>query len=117
VSELLGSPKEKESLFQLFSNVGLLNFKWGRIDVRFSKPFSLKKFIENQNLRRPERWDPMSSSDDFRFLLQSLSYKVLSQINAVTVIMPTALVGTILITLRGNGVGEEEVRNRYTKNM
>ena len=74
-TELLGTPKEKESLTQLFSNINLLNFKWGRIDVRFAKPFSLKKYIETQSNRRGELWNPTHSSEDYKFLIQSLSYR------------------------------------------
>ena len=35
VNELLGTPKEKESIFQLFSSLNVFQLKWGRIDVRF----------------------------------------------------------------------------------
>jgi 1-acyl-sn-glycerol-3-phosphate acyltransferase len=109
VNELLGTPKEKESLLQLFSNLNILNLKWGKIDVRFAKPFSLKQFIQSQSLRQGPDWTPTHSEKNLNVLLQSLSYRILSSINAVSVIMPTAIVGTILLTLRGNGVGEAEV--------
>lgn len=45
-------------------------------------------------------------------LLRTLGYKVLSDINAVSVVMPTALVGTVLLTLRGRGVGKAELVRR-----
>lgn len=41
-----------------------------------------------------------------------MSYRVLSDINATSVIMPTALVGTVLLTLRGRGVGMSEMVRR-----
>jgi hypothetical protein len=37
---------------------------------------------------------------------------VLSDINEVSVVMPTALIGTVLLTLRGRGVGFEELIRR-----
>ena len=37
---------------------------------------------------------------------------MLSEINDVSVVMPTALVGTILLTLRGRGVGKSELIRR-----
>jgi glycerol-3-phosphate O-acyltransferase len=87
-----------------------LNFKWGRIDVRFAEPFSLKDYISQTAEARPTNWSENPSSEQTRFMLQSLSFKVLSEINSVTVIMPTAIVGTIVITLRGNGgIGEQEM--------
>lgn len=45
-------------------------------------------------------------------LLRTLGYKILSDINAVSVVMPTALVGTVLLTLRGRGVGKAELVRR-----
>lgn len=45
-------------------------------------------------------------------LLRTLGYKVLSDINDVSVVMPTALIGTVLLTLRGRGVGKAELVRR-----
>ncbi|KAI6882716.1 acyltransferase, partial [Hortaea werneckii] len=44
--------------------------------------------------------------------LTTLGYKVLSDINDASVVMPTALVGTVLLTLRGRGVGKSELVRR-----
>lgn len=44
--------------------------------------------------------------------MRTLGYKVLSEINDVSVVMPTALVGTVLLTLRGRGVGKSELIRR-----
>lgn len=45
-------------------------------------------------------------------LLRTLGYKVLADINDVSVVMPTALIGTVLLTLRGRGVGQSELIRR-----
>lgn len=45
-------------------------------------------------------------------LLRTMGYKVLSDINDVSVVMPTALIGTVLLTLRGRGVGKSELIRR-----
>ena len=50
-----------------------------------------------------------TTSEERVVLLQSLGYQILGEINSVSVIMPTALVGTVLLTLRGRGVGMDEV--------
>jgi len=55
--------------------------------------------------------DPQSRESRIR-LLRTLGFKVLADINAVSVVMPTALVGTILLTLRGRGVGKSELVRR-----
>ncbi|KAJ3014148.1 UNVERIFIED_CONTAM: hypothetical protein HDU68_000404 [Siphonaria sp. JEL0065] len=109
VSELLGAPKEKESLYQLLTNMNVLNFKWGRIDISFAKPFSLKEYIGAHTMRRGIRLNPSTSVEDRNLLLQTLGFRVLAEINKVSVIMPTALVGTIILTLRGRGVGRDEL--------
>ncbi|KAJ3110248.1 hypothetical protein HDU96_006773 [Phlyctochytrium bullatum] len=109
VSELLGTPKEKESLMQLLNNLNILQFKWGRIDVRFSTPFSLREYITTESIRRGSDFNPRDSNDNKNLLLQTLGYQVLSSINAVSVVMPTALVGTVILTLRGRGVGYHEL--------
>ncbi|KAJ3016431.1 hypothetical protein HKX48_004039 [Thoreauomyces humboldtii] len=110
VNELLGTPKQKESLKGILSNLNILQFKWGRIDIRFAKPYSLREYIKSQEVRRGSTaFTPMTVPEDRTLLLQSLGFRVLSDINAVSVTMPTALVGTIVLTLRGRGVGQNEL--------
>ena len=115
VSELLGQPKRKENLSDFLSASSVLTLKLGRIDVRFHEPWSLKDFIKSQETRpshAPDH-DSVERSKEVRSrMLRTLGYKVLSDINAVSVVMPTALVGTILLTLRGRGVGRSELIRR-----
>ena len=73
----------------------------GRMDVHFAEPWSLKQFLTQQR-----------SARNFDRALYSLGYKVLNEINAVTVIMPGALIGTVILTLRGRGVGRSELIRR-----
>lgn len=116
ISELLGQPKKKESLGGFLSQSSLLSLKLGRVDVRFHEPWSLRAFL-TQQLQRLQLSDDLSSginlsSSDRGRILRTLGYKVLSDINAVSVVMPTALVGTVLLTLRGRGVGKGELVRR-----
>lgn len=95
----------------------MLSLKLGRVDVRFHEPWSLRDFIAEQQDRmvktaqRVDLQDNKDSEIKLR-LLRTLGYKVLSDINAVSVVMPTALVGTVLLTLRGRGVGKAELVRR-----
>jgi glycerol-3-phosphate O-acyltransferase len=73
----------------------------GRIDVHFAEPWSLKQFLTKQSMGR-----------EYDKILHSLGYKVLNDINAVTVTMPGALIGTVVLTLRGRGVGRKELIRR-----
>jgi glycerol-3-phosphate O-acyltransferase len=117
VTELLGTPKEKESLFQVLSSASLLKLKLGRIDIRFGKPYSLRHWMTEEFSKRstPDSlFTPSYSPVHKNILLQAFSFSVLADINRVSVIMPTALVGTIILTLRGRGVGREELVRRVT---
>ena len=117
VTELLGTPKKKESLAQVLSNANILNLKFGRIDIRFAKPFSLRKWAATQVDHRSTdvlKFNPLDNTQHKATLLQSLGYRVLADINSVSVIMPTALVGCVILTLRGRGVGREELIRRVT---
>jgi glycerol-3-phosphate O-acyltransferase len=66
-------------------------FKWGRIDVRFAKPYSLKEYMNAQTIRRGSGFDPVNNPQHRLLLLQNLGFQVLSDINRVSVVMPTAL--------------------------
>ncbi|KAI8331761.1 putative acyltransferase [Chlamydoabsidia padenii] len=109
-NELLGNPKEKESLWGVITNTRLLQLKWGRVDVRVSKPYSLRGWLDDQ-LKHRGNLD-LTDSTQKAILLKSLGYRVLSDINNVSVVMPSALVGTVILTLRGRGVGRSELIRR-----
>ena len=117
ISELLGKPKQAENIMDFLSSSSVLSLKLGRVDVRFHEPWSLKKFIADQQARTTEIPNglpaPSDSSSAQRIrVLRTMGYKVLSDINAVSVVMPTALIGTVLLTLRGRGVGKSELVRR-----
>jgi len=117
VGELLGMPKKKENLADFLSASSVLSLKLGRVDVRFHEPWSLRQFIQEQQTRStgiPKQVDMKNINDSAtrQKLLRTLGYKVLSDINAVSVVMPTALIGTVLLTLRGRGVGMSELVRR-----
>lgn len=120
VTELLGVPKKKENLADfLTGGSSVLSLRLGRVDVRFHEPWSLRGFINEQIARLTKV--PSAVSIDWRDtqnqvvrqkLLRTLGYKVLADINDVSVVMPTALIGTVLLTLRGRGVGRTELVRR-----
>lgn len=118
VGELLGKPKKKENLANFLSSSSFLSLNLGRIDCRFHEPWSLKDFITEQQQRYvqgPKLIDQPQNRrqlDSRTRILRTMGYRVLSDINAVAVVMPTALVGTVLLTLRGRGVGKSELARR-----
>ncbi|KAH8895691.1 acyltransferase-domain-containing protein [Thozetella sp. PMI_491] len=120
VTELLGVPKKKENLADfLTGGSSVLSLRLGRVDVRFHEPWSLRGFVTEQMMRiqgvpsAPSiNWAETKQLAVRQKLLRSLGYRVLSDINDVSVVMPTALVGTVLLTLRGRGVGRKELLRR-----
>ncbi|GAA5938602.1 hypothetical protein JCM1841_003045 [Sporobolomyces salmonicolor] len=113
INELLGNPKEKESLSGLLLNTRVIQFELGRIDVRFQKPFSLRAWLDEQKKHRSEVGPSgKRPKSDQATLLKALGYEVLSGINDCAIIMPAGLVGTTLLTMRGRGVGKTELIKR-----
>ncbi|KAE8372024.1 acyltransferase [Aspergillus bertholletiae] len=116
ISELLGQPKRKENLADFLSSSSVLSLKLGRVDVRFHEPWSLREFVTQQLTRLPDQIGINTGRklnyEERGRILRTLGYRVLSEINDVSVMMPTALVGTVLLTLRGRGVGKAELVRR-----
>jgi len=117
VGELLGIPKKKETLADFLSASSVISLQLGRVDVRFHEPWSLRQFVQEQQSRISNNLDQPNmqvvDSPTIRLrILRTMGYKVLSDINAVSVVMPTALIGTVLLTLRGRGVGKAELIRR-----
>ena len=117
VTEMLGKPKQKENLTDFLSSSSVLGMNMGRVDCRFYEPWSLREFIDEQLGRMDTSAVAANGLDKTRpdvkmKLLRTLGYKVLADINDVSVVMPTALVGTVLLTLRGRGVGRSELARR-----
>lgn len=90
----------------------VLSLKLGRVDVRFHEPWSLRGFINEQRDRFRRIPQKIDGKEERIRILRTMGYKVLSDINDVSVVMPTALVGTVLLTLRGRGVGKSELIRR-----
>ncbi|KAI2619154.1 acyltransferase-domain-containing protein [Hypoxylon sp. NC1633] len=120
VTELLGVPKKKENLADFLSGgSSVLSLRLGRVDVRFHEPWSLRQYVDEQLTKISKspgtlRLDVNSHENAAikQKLLRTMGYKVLSDINNVSVVMPTALIGTVLLTLRGRGVGKSELMRR-----
>lgn len=92
----------------MLSNASLVQLKLGRIDVRFAKPWSLREFLaEQEELKANEATSPsaplrpVDKRKEQAKMLRTLGYRVLSDINHAAVIMPAALVGTVMLTIRG----------------
>lgn len=114
VSELLGIPKTKENLMDFLSASSILSLKMGRVDVRFHEPWSLREFIDSTIAKHslPVQDLTVAGTPARNRLLRTLGYKVLADINSVSIVMPTTLIGTVLLTTPQRGIGLRELCSR-----
>eukprot|EP01064_Diplonema_japonicum_P031322 TRINITY_DN5555_c0_g1_i1.p1 TRINITY_DN5555_c0_g1~~TRINITY_DN5555_c0_g1_i1.p1 ORF type:complete len:727 (+),score=97.49 TRINITY_DN5555_c0_g1_i1:49-2181(+) len=114
--ELLGAKKKKESVTGLVNSVQTIAVNktgktMGSIEVRIASGFSLKQYItEHSSIKQNIlKWDPVANPTHRLQLFKSTAYRVMDDINRISTITPTAIVGTVLLTTRGRGVGREEL--------
>jgi hypothetical protein len=118
--ELLGRPKTKESLSSFVKARRVLALRMGRIDCRFAEGFSLREHLRSTGFMDPKDF-PEGVSEREMFaknptpILRRLGYSVLNDINRASVVMPTALVATVLLTIRGPGITKANLVKRVQK--
>jgi len=114
VTELLGSKKRKENLFDVVGQaqhlLAMRRSRYGNIHIRIAPGFSAKEYAETQvalqrHIGIRPSFDPRISTGDREVLLKALAYHVLYEINRVSSVTPTALVGTALLCTLGRGIG------------
>lgn len=111
VGELLGKPKIAESLYNLVANASyILRRKLGRIDVRICTPWSLREFLRVEHQRYAHHSEPNDNA-----VLKAFGYRILNDINATAVVMPAALVGTVLLTQYGRGLSRSALIEGVTR--
>lgn len=98
-TELMGREKRPENLMSFLDTRSVVKMNLGRIDIQFSEGFSLKEFIGNQ----------LAKNSTPPQICRTLAYRVLSDINGVSVIMPSDLVGTALLTSRQRGLSSQDL--------
>eukprot|EP01111_Echinosteliopsis_oligospora_P006266 TRINITY_DN2032_c0_g1_i1.p1 TRINITY_DN2032_c0_g1~~TRINITY_DN2032_c0_g1_i1.p1 ORF type:complete len:1215 (-),score=254.54 TRINITY_DN2032_c0_g1_i1:38-3682(-) len=133
--EMLGGSKTRESLNGLLRASKVLRMNWGRINIVFAKPISVKEFTQNLTLATDSRkrarftsanlavpriseapadsapYNPFDNEVDKRDLIQTLSYEISSVLDKNIVITPTAIVSTVFLTFR-RGMSREELVSR-----
>lgn len=126
VTELLGSEKKKENFFAFLDARKIMSLQMGRVDVRFHEGWSLREYVVGQvnkelvrNVVQCElnlnKIDAKLVTPEIKTkLLRALGYRILADINATSVVMPTSLVGCMLLTLRGRGIGQQDLTRRVT---
>jgi glycerol-3-phosphate O-acyltransferase len=105
-NELLGEQKTKESLEGLIRASKILKVNFGRINVIFNDPISLKDYTAKMTTdlsaskSRAQPFDPYTNMEDRRFFVRELGYRVVHDLNKGLAYTTTALVATVILTYR-----------------
>ncbi|NLA75464.1 MAG: hypothetical protein GX846_08370 [Deltaproteobacteria bacterium] len=99
LKELGGAQKESENFRQIIKARRFLKSSYGRIYIRFDKPFSIKEWEELQNTG--------TSRDAHRDLL---AVSIARSINNITLITPLAIVSTAILSSHRKGFYKPELR-------
>ena len=97
--ELLGEHKVKESFSRIIKAVKILKMNFGKIFISIGDPISTKDSCKGKL--------PTTSSEKLK-INQAIGYELVYRLQERSVIMPTALVATILLMHR-RGVNEDEL--------
>jgi len=105
-NELLGEKKIRESFQGLLKASKILQLNFGRINVIFNQPISVREYLEKQSLaveaqkNRTQKYDPFNNENDRKHFLTELGYDITNELNKGLVVTPTALTATILLECR-----------------
>ncbi|MFQ5665688.1 MAG: 1-acyl-sn-glycerol-3-phosphate acyltransferase [Candidatus Binatia bacterium] len=96
--ELVGAEKEKESLLALLKARAVLRQKYGTVYVTFADPISLNDALgDRKQHMRAGAGDP-AIEEEMRRFTQKLGFRILREVNAVTVAGATSLSSTVLLS-------------------
>jgi glycerol-3-phosphate O-acyltransferase len=96
LKELGGAQKESENFKQVIGARRFLKSSYGKIYIRFDKPFSIKEWMQHQ-----------PSGDSYRDLLAA---NIANSINNITLITPLSIVSTAILTSHRKGFYMPELR-------
>ncbi|MDB4998421.1 MAG: plsB [Myxococcaceae bacterium] len=109
VRELSGGDKPKEDVRGLLSTAGVLNGRYGRINVQFGELLTLEQVLRDIDASAaPDALSKVTPARR-RAIVTRLAYRVMNEINRVTAITPGALVATALLTHDQRGLGPQDL--------
>ena len=95
--ELVGAEKGKESFGALLKARTVLRQKYGTVNVAFADPISLNEALGERKERLRADHDPEIEEEKRRFI-QKLGFRILREVNAVTVVGATSVSSTVLLS-------------------
>ena len=96
LKELGGDKKKVESFQQFVKTRQFLKKKYGKIYIRFGRPFSLKEYLAE----RPQIKDPKH---------KHLAFHIIRNINKATLVTPMAIVATAILAKYRKGFQQREI--------
>ena len=100
--ELTGASKKRENITGLLKTTQVLWSKFGRLYVSFAEPFSVLEAIEEAGVAELEASDPR-----YKAFVRRMGYRVLSGIQDVALVTPSALTALALLMHPTRGVHRE----------
>ena len=107
--ELLGESKVKESLGRIINAARFIYMNFGSIYVEIAKPVSLKDYAQEMVLK--EGLQPTVNKNDAKIITSSLGWNIIRKMSENVVIMPTAIVSSILLMHR-KGINGKELNSQ-----
>ncbi|MFW7380307.1 MAG: glycerol-3-phosphate 1-O-acyltransferase PlsB [Oligoflexus sp.] len=109
LTELSGSSKKKESIFQLFQARKLLRAYYGKAYVSYGEPILLNKFLNEHYPKWQNDIQNNQKPDWLAHCVQDLSKMLATRMNQTAVLSPVALVGVGLLSSWQKALPKDEL--------
>jgi len=104
LEELGGAPKEKEKATAMIRSGGLLRKRYGRVYMNVGEPLLLKSYLAAQDKPMQEM-----TVGERQKLYRQIGYKIVREINEVSVVTPFSLTAAALLCYDRRGISHQEL--------
>lgn len=98
--ELTGAEKSAENVGTMLKASKALTSKYGRMYVEFAEPLSLRQFLDDKGVKDSDVLDKDREAD----LIKRLGYRIMDGMADASVVSPSALVATVLLSHLKRGI-------------
>ncbi len=106
VKESRGQSKKAESIKGLLKSTKVLLSRYGQLYVRVGEPFPVKDVLADMGCELGD----LEQGSTRREVALEVALRTYSEINRVTVVTPSAVLATVLLSHRGARINHEELR-------
>lgn len=107
--ELRGGEKRTEDISGLLATTRVLRSRYGRVQLQFGEPISLKQIAQAQGLPQDAG---LEHNNLWRDATQHLGFRILHQVASVASVTPIAIVSTALLGHPGRGMAQGSLIER-----